>query len=386
MDQISREQLRQLAERKGQWCVTLYLPTHRARPDAQQDPIRLKNLLGQAQEQLQSRGVRGPDARSLLAPAQQWLEDQTFWVHQGDGLAIFAARDFFQFYRLPLPVEEFVLVNDRFHLKPILPMIDGDGRFFVLALSQKGVRVLEGSRWSIRELDVAQVPTSLAEALKYDDIEKQLQLHTHHQEQREGSGKGEGMFHGHGPGGEIHKNQLLRFFQKIDRGLHDLLHDKRSPLVLAGVDYYFPIYREANTYNFLVDGRIEGSPNGMNSKELHDRAWKVVEPVFRKKKQDALDAYHQALGTGRASNDLQDIFRALQQGRVGTLFVALNRHQWGKLDSQAGAVEPHKEQQPGDVDLLDQAALQTLLTSGTVYPLPPDQMPGGVQAAAVYRY
>jgi hypothetical protein len=384
MDVITRENLRELAERQAQWCVTIYMPTHRKRPDTQQDPILLKNLLAQVQEQLQKKGVRGPDARDLLAPAQQWLEDQTFWNFQGDGLAVFAAPGLFRYYRLPQRFQEWLTVSDRFHLRPLLPLVNGDGRFYVLALNQKGVRVLEGSRWHTRELELAQVPATLADVIKREELEKELQVHTHHQARE--TGKGEGMFHGHGPGGEVLKTQLLRFFQEIDRGLHDLLKDKKSPLVLAGVDYYFPIYREANTYNFLVEGGIEGSPNGMNPQELHDRAWKLVEPVFHKKEQDALAAYQQAIGTGRASADPADILRALQQGRVATLFVATNQHRWGRFDPATGATEMHDRQQSGDQDLLEYAATQTLLTGGAVYTLPPEQMPGKNLVAAVYRY
>ena len=33
------------------------------------------------------------------------------------------------------------------------------------------------------------------------------------------------------------KDELLRYFQHIDRGLHALLREETAPLVLAGVEY-----------------------------------------------------------------------------------------------------------------------------------------------------
>jgi hypothetical protein len=50
-------------------------------------------------------------------------------------------------YRLPLPFEQLVVISDDFHLKPPLPFFASDGRFYILALSQNQVRLLEGIRY-----------------------------------------------------------------------------------------------------------------------------------------------------------------------------------------------------------------------------------------------
>jgi len=41
------------------------------------------------------------------------------------------ASDLFRYYRLSLLFEELVVVTDRFHLKPLLPLLSGDERFMV---------------------------------------------------------------------------------------------------------------------------------------------------------------------------------------------------------------------------------------------------------------
>jgi len=45
---------------------------------------------------------------------------------------------------------------------------------------------------------------------------------------------------------------------------------KKAPLVLAGVEYLFPIYQEANTYPDLVEEGITGNPENLKPEELHD--------------------------------------------------------------------------------------------------------------------
>jgi len=58
MDVIRRTDLQRLALQGAGSSVSLFLPTHRAGPEVQQGPIRLKNLLRQATEALQADGVR----------------------------------------------------------------------------------------------------------------------------------------------------------------------------------------------------------------------------------------------------------------------------------------------------------------------------------------
>ncbi len=100
MKVLSREELRTLIESPQQVKVSIYMPTHRT-GDIEQDPIRLKNLLRDAESQLISKEMHIPDAGELLKPAQKLLSDSYFWQHQGDGLAIFLSPDIFQYYRVP---------------------------------------------------------------------------------------------------------------------------------------------------------------------------------------------------------------------------------------------------------------------------------------------
>jgi hypothetical protein len=69
-------------------------------------------------------------------------------------------------------------------------------------------------------------------------------------------------------------------------------------------------------------------------------------------------------------------------GRIDTLFVAIGVEQWGMFDSNSRTVEVHQEAMNGDEDLLDVAATYTLLRSGTVHTVAPEQMPEHIPAAA----
>jgi hypothetical protein len=378
----------ELSEATDQNLVSIYMPTHRVGREMQQDPIRLKNLLSKAREGLGNKGLRKPEIEDLLRPAESLLTDSSFWQHQSDGLAIFVSPDFFRYYRLPANFEDLLVIAERFHLKPLYPVLSGDGQFYILALSQNDIRLLHGSRFSIAEVDLGNVPTSLQQALWFEDPERQLQYHTGTAAPG-GAGGRPSIFHGHGVSDEDEKSEiLLRYFQRVDKGLMELLSDERYPLLLAGVDYLLPIYQQANSYPHLVDTFIEGNPDELSAAELHQQAWEIIRPIFRSDQRKALEYFEELHGSGSdlASTDLESVIPAAHYGRVETLFVALDVQHWGKYDPQNGLVERHSEFQPGDQDLLDLAAMQTRLNGGTVYALDPEKMPAEALLAAVYRY
>jgi hypothetical protein len=68
------------------------------------------------------------------------------------------------------------------------------------------------------------------------------------------------------------------------------------------------------------------------------------------------------------------------------LFVAVGVQQWGIFNPGSNIVDLHSEAELGDEDLLDAAAVHTVLNGGTVYAVEPNQVPDGVQIAAIFRF
>ena len=69
MEMLNRKELKDLAENPKGPCVSIFMPTHFKGPETQQNPIRLKNLLREAEQRLVELEIRPAEARELLAPA-----------------------------------------------------------------------------------------------------------------------------------------------------------------------------------------------------------------------------------------------------------------------------------------------------------------------------
>jgi hypothetical protein len=382
-DLLRLEHVRELAGHEGGLCVSVFLPSHRVTPDSGQDPIRLRNLLDEAEQRLLAGGLRAPVAREIVQPGRDLLGSGWFWSHQSDGLAVFLARGWSRVFRLPQPFPPLVVVAGRFHVKPLLALLAAGQRFYVLALSQHQVRLLEGTPHGVREVELAEAPRSLREALEYDELEKELGLHI---AGRGGPGA-RAVFHGHGIGGEVDKALLERFLRRVDDGLRQVLPTGTAPLVLAGVGYEQAMFRQLTRYPHVLAEGIGGNPEQLAPADLHQRAWAIVEPVFIRARQQAVRRYQRAAGRGQgAACDVTQVVRAAARGQVDTLFVAIGEQRWGTADPRTGQVTIHDQPQPGDEDLLDRAAVHALLTSGTVYVVPIEQVPGPGPAAALLRY
>src|SRR4030043_190485 len=380
MNVLTRNNLKLLmAVHKGP-CVSVFMPMHRSGPETQQDPVLLKNLIREAEERLMTRGIPAPEARELLESAERLFRDGLFRQHQSDGLGMFLSPEVFRYYLLPFVFKELVIVTDRFHIRPLLPLLSGDGRYYILALSQNKVRLLQGTHYSVNEVSLADVPKNLAETLRDDDSWKELQMHS----ARSG---GQGTFSSvtHGSEGDSKEN-IKRYFRRIDKGLHEWVRDERAPLVLAGVDYLHPIYKEVNSYPHLMDEGIAGNPERLSAGELHELTWTIVKPHFQKAQEEAVNRYKEFASSGQASNRIRKIISAAYHGRIELLFVVPDFQQWGTFDPGTAELHLHKKEKTGDGDLLEFAAIQTLLNGGTVYVVEPEKMPDTGPVAAVFRY
>jgi hypothetical protein len=382
MDYVLQDEIRELMQVRGENCVSLYLPTHRAGRETEQDPIRLDNLLRGAEKELIAGGTRSVDAREMLGPAHSLLKEGLLTRRLAEGLSIFISRGFFRYFRLPIHFQERLLIGRQFYLRPLAPMLHCCKKFYVLAISRKSVRLLECTEFGVNEIEMRDVPQTMSEALGIDEESTML-----FRSVRQGnSGKGSPMVHGHGGGVETEKEYLWHWFQILKSSLHPYLREEKSPLVFAGVEYLFPVFRLAEVYKNTIAEFIEGNPDELDPSELLKKSLPLISPYFHQEQEMALERYMELSGGPLVSDDIEEILPGALAGRIETLFVNSGVHKWGKHDRPSGRVEVHTEQQKDDEDLLDLAFSGAYLNRGNVFGLDSEHMPGGGDAAAILRY
>ncbi|MEZ5244147.1 MAG: hypothetical protein R2707_03555 [Acidimicrobiales bacterium] len=380
LDIIATEDVRNLVEVASPTCLSFYLSTHASGPGVAEGPIRLKNLIAEAGHELDRLGVRSNDAAELLGPVDALLDDDDLWAHAESGLAVFRDEHGLRRFRLPGPVEKAVLVSDRFWIAPLLPFVAPGVDFFVLALSDNEVRVLRCDRYGADELALDDIPASSAEALRFDDREPQLQSHS---ARRGGHGRTSAAFHGHDVN-DLDDVDKTRFLRLVDHGLREVLGDRSEPLVLAGVEDVVTRFRSLSDQRNIADASILGNPEHLSPKELHERALPLVASLVNAERAPT----HHAVGSPATTitDSIAAAIAAATTGRVERLFILAGRRMWGSVGAGDQQVEHHADRRPGDVDLLDVAARETLGNGGDVVALDAEDMPTDGPFAAILRY
>jgi len=354
-----------LLEDPSEVCVSIYMPMFRWGREVQQNEIRYKNLMKDAASLLSSDEVCESECReAILKKLEDFGNDDMHdaWRHLSAGMALFVTPDSMEVHQMGCTVTEQVHVGERFYLRPLLPSLHGDGRFILIAVSQNHVRLFDGNADGLEERVPADLPENLKDALNIDDYITSIQ----HFSYTGPAGTGDTMYHGQGAGDDDHKANILQFFHRIDEPLHQFLEGRNDPLVFAGVEYLYPIFKEAISYKHLLPESVHGNFDDASPEQLHEKALEVVQPHFQQECDKAISNYQDAYGQNRATHDLETILRASEMGAIETLLIREDTAIWGHVDSDGNV---QKDGGPSEVshDLLDDAAVETLKNGGDVF-------------------
>ncbi len=382
MDLLTRAELESLAEpAAGETQVSLFMPTHRFGAGIEADQLRWKNLVAGAEAVLAER-MRRPEVEALLAPARRLQDAAMDWQYMSDGLAMFLRSGWHRTFRVPAPMPTLVTIGSRLVMGPMLRLLSGDEHFLLLALSQREIRLMEGSRNTVEQVQLTDVPTSLEDVVEPQEPRSDTMA-------RPAASAGRGgpaVFYGHGAGDQhLKKDEVTRFLREVSVGLRDVLSGQASPMVLVGLEHLVAAYREVNSYGHLAEEAVLHNADRLPAEDLHRMAWPVVEKQLRDERAQVIERFRGLDGTGRVSSDLQAVAVAAAQGRVEVLFVKADPWCWERGGDAAPIVQLGVDERYADCEQVDSAAVATLNSRGQVYATSQLVVPGS-EVAAIFRY
>jgi hypothetical protein len=351
----------------------------------------LREALNQAEAQLVEHGLTDTEVQRLLEPAHRLLARADSWQStDAKGLAVFLGDDgndspALKTLRLPYSVPQTVDISARFHVTPLIGMLDWNTPFHLLALSQNSVRLYACDRSGAELVALpAGVPSGFAEFTSGTEVGKPIQF-------RASAAAGAGgdqtpIVHGQTSYKDEHKARVREFVSEIGKGIHRWMEGRHSPLVLAAVEDYHPVFQNACPSAQLVSDGIYGSPDQFTEEALHESATQCVADWNAGRLADFNGRFKTSMAHGHASCEIESIVPAAFAGRVESLLVASGETIWGRCDRNAPLAVVSDERTSGDVDLLDLAVAETLAHGGEVHATDSEQMPAGSTAAALLRW
>lgn len=380
---FNREELKSLGATSGP-CLTILLSLRRTEPNHRHAELTLKSSLQNAEQLMAERGLDRESIDSMLAPVREFAADSEVWAQHGEGVALFRSPDLFRWFPLSQEIRDEVVFADHFYMLPLLPSLASDQQFYILALSQKHVRLIRCTDHSSEEVPLPEsVPTNLEEFLQLEPEGEMLTTGLH-------PGPGTNSFTKavtYASNDTERKDEYLHHFYKaVTRGVQDVLKEDPAPVVPAGVDYEIGVFRRANMLEHASEHAVYGSADGLKGGDLHARALEAVAPEFEAPLRRALDLYEKQGGSDKTTSEPRQVVKAAFEGRVAHLFLAEGERLMGNFDEEAHRVHMPRKARSGDEDLLNAAALQTMLHGGEVFVIPKQQIPGESEMAAVLRW
>lgn len=384
MNHLHNEAVQKLLANSDQPAVTLYMPTvtNASPPHITENQIRFKNLIHQAVTLLDER----PDSEALgkeLTELQATLhDDPTFWEQHNPGLLLCATPGHSQFFALPIETEEYVAVDESFHLAPVLGLLGDDKEFYVLSLAQQAPKLFRGDMYGLTATAI-RLPRDAFRALGLDETRKKSDSH--------GSASGSSMnggFNGRGGAHNPQDEDRARFFRLIDNVVTDKL-DPTAPLILAGVESDVAEYRQLSKVPHILQASISGNHKDDAPEQLFKQAYVIArQELIMPEHRAAIEEYQRLHGANpeRVASDHASLERAAMQGRIDKLLTRLTRQTTDNVQDGYEAVQritfPEREQSR----LLNKLAAAVYDMSGKVISLLPSEMPEGALMVARLRY
>jgi hypothetical protein len=380
---LSIEELRQFAKETAP-CVTVLAPSHVPGGPGKKLTSRLKKLIHAAEQKLSDRGYECGAIGVVIEPLANQITkivDET--GVKAEGLALFGSPGEARMFWLPRPQNEMVTAGDNYYIRPLIPLLNRDKEFYILAVAQKHVRLLRCTEFTSEEVPLPkETPKTLLEDAGTDQPDHMLDNRA---SAGPSEGVGTGVMFSTSTDREARDQYLAHWFKDLSRGVAHVIGEAKTPLILCSVEYEQAIYREVNTYPHLLEEGVAGAPDSFKGGELHKRALEALQRYDEQKVDDAMRRWNKQ-GGWAATMGVKDIVRAGYEGRVMTLLIAETAQVMGNFNEASFSAEGTRELKPWDEDLLNAAALQTIVHGGQVFVVPQSRIPENRPMAAIVRY
>jgi hypothetical protein len=171
----------------------------------------------------------------------------------------------------------------------------------------------------------------------------------------------------------------------IDEALRPVCRDQPWPLILAGVKFELAIFREVSDYDHIADEMLYGGFDYVEDHMLYEQALPIAQRFYEKHRSETLGKYRAVADTNLASDDIEEIILAADEGRIDLLLVDHRAEKFGRFDANTKCIEFTDQPDPA-LDLIELAIAQTLLHGGEVYAATREELPSAGSLRAVLRY
>jgi len=340
-------------------CVSIIMNTHRTKPDNQHDAVLMKNLMKEAEERL----YNDFDKRFVwpIVENMNKIAEQINHNFNLDSLVIYANKDFADFTRLPVKVENRVVIDNTFATRDLVRAMHQESSYYVLVISRQNARLIQAFNDTVVEDNFSTFP--LVNDL-YTTSKAKLSTN-------QGT-----------------DNLYEEFFNRIDKVYNETTKENPLPVVIATETRNFEHFLKIADKKDLIIGHINMNRDDEKSHHIVPEAWTVMKTLIKMKNEARMTELAKAVSEVKFVSDYSEIWNAIQHGRGKTLFVKRGFFQPALLENNnVILVEKHEGDQKGIVDdIIDDMIEQTMAFGGDVVFVEGNELDSFGNLALITRY
>lgn len=318
--EIKLKELKNINEKN---CVSIILNTHRTRPENEKDPIALKNFIKRAENRLIDK-IGKKEAKQITENLNN-LSEKIDHSMNLDSLLLFANKNIAEFVRLPVAVEDRLLIDDSFATREIIRAMHMEANYLILLLSQQKVRLIEAFNDKFVEEINSNFPIENTEL--YSTNKKELS------------------------DASRQTNLVAEFFNRVDKELNKAR--KSNPLrvlICTEEGNYREYLKIADRKEIFFDTFLNKNRLDHKNISIIEDAWPLVKEIKDKENNSRIEELKKAKGKNHVYSDLNDIYKALQQGKIKTLFIEKGLFSPAKIENNTIELIDEKIDSDGFVD------------------------------------
>ncbi|QAA83197.1 hypothetical protein EI546_07010 [Aequorivita sp. H23M31] len=300
------------------------MTTHRTKPDYLNDPLRLKNLIKEVETRLMA-DTDKKNAAKLLERVNK-LADSIDHSQNLESLMLFVNEDVAEYTRLPIKVEDRVVIDETFATRDLIRSMHLETHYYILVLSQEKIRLIE-----------AMNNKAIKEVGKPFPIEN-TQFFSKNRAANAIASK--------------QTNLIAEFFNQADKDVNAQRKSNPLPVFICALeenhneylkiadlkDSIFDVFLDKNKINDPVHSIVEDS-------------WAVVKNYVIEKNNNRKEELKKAVGENKFLSDTNEIWRAISEGKIQTLFIEQGRFQPAVMNN--GEIEYVSDDRRNDTGVID---------------------------------
>lgn len=306
-EQLFNQELFTMQKEKGNICVSIIVPTHRLSPERRVDKLEVERAIAHAKQLLQH-----DYDMAITAPLLQAIDELYETIdfnHNADGVGLYVSSKTRWIVHFPFPVKEKVVVGDNFELRDPLYKMNYADPYFVLLLTEKAIRLFEGSWVELKEIADGNFPQQYEESYSYEAPVRSAPHTGHPQVKSIEKDKS-----------KLEEIRINSFFRAADELLDGYLVND-TPLIILGAKKELPWFENISSHKINIIDTISGNYNHADLKELAKIAWPVMHQHLQHIREQLILEFEEKIGEHLGISGISEVWQAALEGRAFKLLV-----------------------------------------------------------------